>query len=172
MPTNLQPVVGENATTVWLFGKEYQKKIEYSATKRVGVFIQGTSVLINSVEPLQWLNRATTTHQLRRFLAKTAQAYIVPRTAALARTMNTTYGRLSLKEQRSRWGSCSSLGNLNFNWRLVHFPPAIIDYVIIHELAHRTHLNHSAEFWQLVATHDPEYTKHRGWLKRRQLVVE
>lgn len=172
MTTPQQPVIGENEKVIWLFGKEYLKKIEYSTTQPIGIRVQGTTILINPIEPIHWLNRGVLKNQLRRFLAQTAQAYIVPRTAALAKTMNTSYGRLTLKEQRSRWGSCSSLGNLNFNWRLVHFPPAIIDYVIIHELAHRTHLNHSAAFWNLVARYDPEHTKHQGWLKRRQLVVE
>jgi len=83
--------------------------------------------------------------------------------------MNTTYQNVTLKEQKTRWGSCSSKGNLNFNWRLVHFEPPIIDYVIVHELAHRTHMNHSADFWSLVATFDPEYRIKKGWLKRNGL---
>jgi predicted metal-dependent hydrolase len=83
--------------------------------------------------------------------------------------MDISFGSISLREQKSRWGSCSSLGNLNFNWRLAHHPPAVIDYVIIHELAHRLHMDHSSAFWSVVKKYDPEHLKHQGWLKRRGL---
>ena len=85
--------------------------------------------------------------------------------------MDINFNSITLREQKTRWGSCSSKGNLNFNWRLVHYRPEIIDYVIIHELAHRTHMNHSAKFWQLVEKYDPEYRKHRGFLKRHGMAV-
>ena len=83
--------------------------------------------------------------------------------------MQTSYNKITLRRQKTRWGSCSSKKNLNFNWQLVYFEPKIIDYVIIHELAHLTHMNHSKNFWQLVEKYDPEYKKHVGWLKRNGL---
>jgi predicted metal-dependent hydrolase len=104
---------------------------------------------------------------LNRFLKSTASHYIIPRTHQLAEKVGVSIGLISLKQQKTRWGSCSSRGNLNFNWRLVHYQPAIIDYVIVHELAHRLEMNHSAAFWKIVAKYDPEYAKHRGWLKRQ-----
>lgn len=104
---------------------------------------------------------------LERFLKSTAQVYVIKRTEQLAEKMNVTFKNITLREQSSRWGSCSSAGNLNFNWRLVHAEPNIIDYVIVHELAHRVHMDHSRSFWALVAKFDPEYQIHRGWLKRQ-----
>jgi predicted metal-dependent hydrolase len=76
-----------------------------------------------------------------------------------------TYGRVSIKEQKSRWGSCSRKGNLNFNWRLLLAPLPVLDYVVTHELAHLKELNHSDRFWRLVARGSPDYLAHRRWLR-------
>lgn len=158
---------------VTIFGKNYLKKVEYSTQKPVGIRITQHNLIYNPINPLASQAKLTTefAKALNTFLKKTAEKYLRPRTKQIATTMDQTYGTLTLREQKTRWGSCSSDGNLNFNWRLVHYEPAIIDYVIIHELAHRTHMNHSTAFWNLVKTYDPEYLKHRGWLKRHGLAV-
>ncbi|WIG60289.1 MAG: putative metal-dependent hydrolase [Ktedonobacterales bacterium] len=77
-----------------------------------------------------------------------------------------TYGRVTIKEQKSRWGSCSRLGNLNFNWRLLLAPLPVLDYVVTHELCHLKELNHSPSFWRLVAHACPDYATHRRWLRQ------
>ena len=76
------------------------------------------------------------------------------------------YGRVTVRHQKTRWGSCSSKGNLNFNCLLVLAPSQVQDYVIVHELCHRKHLNHSAQFWSLVETILPDYADSRKWLKK------
>lgn len=76
------------------------------------------------------------------------------------------YGRVSIKSQKSRWGSCSKLGNLNFNWRLLLAPLAVLDYVVVHELCHLKELNHSPRFWKLVAVGCPEHALQRRWLRQ------
>lgn len=76
------------------------------------------------------------------------------------------YGRVSIKDQKSRWGSCSTKGNLNFNWRLLLAPSDVLDYVVVHELAHLKIQNHSPQFWALVATACPEFRVHRRWLRQ------
>lgn len=76
-----------------------------------------------------------------------------------------TYGRVSIKEQKSRWGSCSRKGNLNFNWRLLLAPLPVLDYVVIHELAHLQEPNHGPRFWALVASACQSHREHRRWLK-------
>ncbi len=73
--------------------------------------------------------------------------------------------KITLRDQRTRWGSCSHRGTLSFNWRLVMAPPEILNYVVIHELAHLRHHNHSAAFWAFVAQYDPNVKKYRAWLK-------
>jgi predicted metal-dependent hydrolase len=76
------------------------------------------------------------------------------------------YGRVSIKDQKSRWGSCSRKGNLNFNWRLLLAPLPVLDYVVYHELAHLKEPNHSPRFWAVVAGPCPEYRERRRWLKQ------
>jgi predicted metal-dependent hydrolase len=75
------------------------------------------------------------------------------------------YKAVALKDTRSRWGSCTAKGNLNFNWRLVMAPGEILSYVVAHETAHLTHLNHSSDFWNLVKERFPEYLKAKNWLR-------
>jgi predicted metal-dependent hydrolase len=85
-----------------------------------------------------------------------------------AARLGVTYNRITLRAQKTRWGSCSKLGNLNFNWRLLMAPEAVIDYVVIHELAHLKEMNHSKRFWGVVAEHCPRWREHRKWLKDHQ----
>ena len=72
---------------------------------------------------------------------------------------------ITIKEQKKRWGSCSSKGNLNFNWRLSMAPKAVCEYVVIHEMCHLVHMDHSKAYWKVVEQLDPNYKKHRKWLK-------
>jgi len=83
----------------------------------------------------------------------------------LSARLGVTYGRITIRGQKTRWGSCSQKGNLNFNWKLIMSPEPVVDYVIIHELAHLKELNHTKRFWQLVAQHCPGWREHRKWLK-------
>lgn len=77
-----------------------------------------------------------------------------------------SHGRIAIRDQKSRWGSCSRQGNLNFNWRLLLAPLAVLDYIVIHELAHLKEGNHSPRFWALVAEKCPDYRSHRTWLRQ------
>jgi predicted metal-dependent hydrolase len=75
------------------------------------------------------------------------------------------YNRIAIRNQRTRLGSCSSMLNLNFNWQITKFPENIMDYIILHELAHLKHQNHSKEFWKEVSLMDPDYKIHNKWVK-------
>lgn len=85
--------------------------------------------------------------------------------ANYAEQLQVTYHTLRIKEQKTKWGSCSHRANINLNWKLIMAPEAVIDYVLIHELAHLRHMNHSPEFWQVVANCQPAYFANRKWLK-------
>jgi predicted metal-dependent hydrolase len=94
-----------------------------------------------------------------------ARAVLHQRASHWSARLGLAFGRLSIRDQRTRWGSCSSEGNLNFSWRLVMAPMDVLDYVVIHELTHLRIPNHSPRFWQEVARHCPAYREHIGWLK-------
>jgi predicted metal-dependent hydrolase len=83
-----------------------------------------------------------------------------------AAALGVTVGRVTIKDTRSRWGSCSSKGNLNFSWRLLLAPWAVMDYVAAHEVAHLLELNHSPRFWSLVESRCPGYREQRAWLRQ------
>ena len=102
---------------------------------------------------------------VKKYYRNLAREVLGAWTGYYARNMGVTYGRISIREQKTRWGSCSSVGNLNYNWKLVLMPPGVLDYVVVHELAHRREMNHSAAFWKVVATWMPDYKKYRKWLR-------
>lgn len=96
---------------------------------------------------------------------KIARDIFTQKTAYYANIMHVSYGRIAIREQKTRWGSCSAKGNLNFNWRLIFAPEEILNYVIVHELAHRREMNHSTAFYAVVESVLPDYKKCRKWLK-------
>ena len=101
----------------------------------------------------------------RREGIERAKRIFTARTAYFALRMDAAYGRITIREQKTRWGSCSSKGNLNFNWKLVLLAPELLDYVVVHELAHRREMNHSKNFWKIVEAELPDYRERRRRLK-------
>ena len=100
-----------------------------------------------------------------RTLARQAMDVIPERVARYASVLGVTYGRITIRNQRTRWGSCSATGNLNFNCLLMLLPADVVDYVVVHELCHRKEMNHSDAFWAEVEKFCPDYRVHRKWLK-------
>ena len=98
-------------------------------------------------------------------LAERAAKEIPPRVAHFAPLIGVTYGRITIRNQKSRWGSCSSKGNLNFNCLLMLTPRDIVDYVVVHELCHLKEMNHSKQFWAEVERILPDYRQREKWLK-------
>ena len=101
----------------------------------------------------------------RREGIERAKRIFPERTAYFALRMGVYFGRITIREQKTRWGSCSSKGNLNFNWKLVLLAPELLDYVVVHELAHRREMNHSKDFWKIVEAELPDYRERRRRLK-------
>jgi predicted metal-dependent hydrolase len=101
-------------------------------------------------------------HWFRRKAARELPARLL----GLARTHDILVTRVSVRDQRSRWGACSSRGTITLNWRLIQVPDFVRDYVLLHELMHRRELNHSRRFWRLVAACCPRHLEARRWLKR------
>ena len=105
------------------------------------------------------------TQQELKALAKQAAKDLPERAARFAPLVGASYGRITIRAQRTRWGSCSGKGNLNFNCLLMLAPEAVRDYVVVHELCHRKEMNHSARFWQQVEWILPEHRDSKKWLK-------
>ena len=99
-----------------------------------------------------------------RLLAEKAAEIIPGKVAFYAKKIGVTYGRITIRCQRTRWGSCSEKGNLNFNCLLMKVPEDVLDYVVVHELCHRLEMNHSPAFWKLVEGIFPDYKACRRWL--------
>ncbi len=147
-------------TSVFVFGKEYEIKVgdSFDGTVKLGT----ANITLNPVSP----GSAHARLLLEKWLITQAREYVLTRVGVLAKKMGVTFADVRFKQQKTRWGSCSSDKNLNFNWKLIHAPKEVIDYVIIHELAHTEHMNHGTRFWEFVAKFDPDHPLHRGWLKR------
>lgn len=94
-----------------------------------------------------------------------AKEYIPKRVEYYNEFTGGTYHKITIRDQKTRWGSCSSNGTLSFNYRLMLAPPRVLDYVVVHELCHLTHMNHSTDFWNMVASILPDYKEYRKWLK-------
>ena len=100
-----------------------------------------------------------------KILADRALEIIPARVEYFARIIGVTYGNITIRNQKTRWGSCSSKGNLNFNCLLMLAPPEVLDYVVVHELCHRKQMNHSKAFWTEVEKVFPDYKESINWLK-------
>lgn len=106
-----------------------------------------------------------------KILSQRAHQYIPQRVALFAKIIDVTYGTITIRCQRTKWGSCSSKGNLNFNCLLMLAPPEVIDCVVVHELCHRKEMNHSVRFYREVYKAYPEYDKWNRWLKENGGII-
>lgn len=133
------------------FLKEKAQWIETHRAKVLAEYAQGQEAPLGEEEIL------TLAEQMRRCLPEKLNRH--------GASMGVTFGRITIRCQQTRWGSCSSRGNLNFNCLLMLAPEEVLDYVVVHELAHRKQMNHSALFWQEVERECPDYKKSLRWLK-------
>ena len=149
-------IAGQETFTMKM-AKEPEKEAKTTAKKKVK---KTAGLVLNKEQEKREMPEAE-----KKYYRNLAREVLGARTGYYARKMGVTYGRISIREQKTRWGSCSSVGNLNYNWKLVLMPPGVLDYVVVHELAHRREMNHSAAFWKVVATWMPDYKKYRKWLR-------
>ena len=117
--------------------------------------------LAKVIEPRLGLDRLRLTEEQGRIEAR-ARITLLAQSEAAA--LGVAYSRITMRNQRSRWGSCSSSGALSFNWRLVLAPHDVLDYVVVHEVCHLVELNHGPAFWRLVEKRRPSYAESKQWL--------
>lgn len=149
------------------------------------ILLRGKPVRIEVVEEPNRISRMHITEQREKLVAripagsgKNPRSLVEPWMRQQARSeieeivrqqaarMNLKYKSVSIRDQRTRWGSCSSKGTLSFNWRLIMAPREVLEYVVIHELAHIRQPNHSSAFWHVVETYAPNYKLLRQWLRK------
>jgi hypothetical protein len=141
-----------------LRGEEHE--IRHIPSRRGTVTIDPISKLIHVPGELPHVPR-----RLLDWLKATARAELTAVSRKHAGAMGVAFRRIAIRDQRSRWGSCSAAGDLSYSWRLILTPTYVLDYVAAHEVAHLKHMDHGAGFWRLVLTHCPEASRAKKWLK-------
>ena len=109
---------------------------------------------------------------LQRWFLNEATTYLTQRTAYFAEALLLNPTRVQLKTYRSMWGRCNSRGEIAYDWRVIQAPDSVIDYLVIHELSHLRHFNHSRDFWSLVASQAPNYRESKQWLRDHASVIK
>lgn len=158
-------------------GRDLSLKMAITVLKKPFVAIQQEELRLH-IPRNEWSAEVLTDEQpellaaIREFYKREGVKTITERTQYWSNQMKLFPKSLKFREQKTRWGSCSSRGHINFNWRLVVFKPEIVDYVIIHELAHLKHMNHSQNFWDLVEEHCRDYKLIMNDLRESQPLCE
>ncbi|MCL6525220.1 MAG: M48 family metallopeptidase [Thermoflavifilum sp.] len=142
-------------------GKEYTIESIHRPGETPEVLPDGEKLVIR----LPAAGRGAERTLLERWYRLKAREIITGRVRVISEELNLSYNRIFIKNQKTRWGSCSGLKNLNFNWRLVMAPLPVIDYIVLHELLHLKEPNHSTRFWSLVEKYCPEYRNFKKWLR-------
>jgi hypothetical protein len=143
-------------------GHEYQVEVQAKKTAACAVEIEDGKMVVVLDEG----SGKDSAVVLERWLKSMARLLINQRIRVVNNILNLHFNRVAIRGQKTRWGSCSRLGNLNFNWRLVMAPLSVMDYVVAHELLHLVEPNHSKKFWALVENVCPDYKDSRDWLKK------
>jgi len=143
-------------------GREYE--VEIVVTKRAAGTVQVEEGKLLVLVPAEAENNCAAV--LEGWYKTMARMLINQRIRVVNQVLNLEFNRVAIRGQKTRWGSCSHLGNLNFNWRLVMAPLPVMDYIVAHELLHLVEANHSKKFWSLVENICPDYRDCREWLKK------
>ena len=146
-----------SGSTVLYLGKNY--RLEVIAEDFSGILFDNKFLISRSSVSEAQLH-------LRAWYIDRAEEKIVPQVQFYARHLGVSYKNILISDLKYRWGSCTPKNTLNFNWRLIKAPMRVIEYVIVHELAHLLEPNHTGDFWAIVKTQLPDYLKAKEWLKR------
>lgn len=158
--------------TFYYFGEPVVLMVKPSVRKRPSINIRGYQMIITLHREVGRADGvAAIKKAIENFYKKKAEEVIHDRLQHFNEFYGYKYNRVTLRNQKSRWGSCSARGNLNFNWRLIMAPIEVIDYVVVHELCHLKEMNHSARFWKLVEKAIPKYKEVRRWLRENHFLL-
>ena len=156
-----QPVLPEQIS-FQAIGEVWQ--VEYQATSATRITVTEKSdrrlVVSGNIHDMEWCKTA-----LRRWLAHKAKEYLAPWLRKIGQAERLSFKKVIIRGQKTRWGSCSATGTISLNYKLLFLPPALVRYVLIHELCHTKHLNHSKKFWALVNKKEPGYKEAQAELR-------
>lgn len=148
-------------------GRHYKLSIKPTAARSIKIVLQPEVLWIYLPVTLGAADSSEAIrHALQCWMKQQARQQAIQLIDKHARRFALTPRSLRIKTQKSRWGSCGPQNDINLNWLLMLAPPVVMEYVVIHELCHIRHKNHSKAFWSLVAEHMPDYLLHRRWLKQ------
>lgn len=145
-------------------GRAYRVRVDGTAEEYV---ITDKEIIL----PAERVARSSLKKELQKFYRKEAEKIIGALLASYTEKLGLRYNTVRFKNQKTRWGSCSRAGNLNFNWRLAMAPWEIIEYIVVHELIHLEERNHSKKFWLKLSRVLPDYKKRATWLKEHALTL-
>lgn len=163
-PTNKS--ITHGAAVLYL-GQTYTLHFTEASNHSNSIQLHDQKIFINFLSK----NTASAEPMLKQWYIDQARALLITKTALWANVINVHPQRITIKEQKTRWGSCSSKCNINYNWRIIMAPPEVIDYLVIHELCHLRVPNHSSLFWQEVGKFSPNCKEHRKWLKNNGVML-
>ena len=150
--------VASNHNKLLYLGNLFPINVEQNASKEL--FFTGEEFIANSIEP------DSLSLSIKKWYKNKFKEIALPRVAYFANKHNLMVNQVRIKNQKTMWGSCSSKNNINLNYLLLMAPMGVIDYVIVHELVHTIHRNHSTDFWDSVESIMPEFQEHKRWLKK------
>lgn len=152
-----KPVLFDHGVVFPILGEEHQ--IIHAPNSRGFVWAEDGKLFVTG-------HREHIPRRVKDWAAKEIKSILITKSDKYAAKIGVRVRKITVRDQRSRWGSCSSSGNLNFSWRLILMPEHVIDYIVAHEVAHLRHMNHSSDFWGLVADICPSMQQSRQWLKK------
>lgn len=163
-----RPAELTSGSRVSIYGREYTVSILNCSVRRPEIELAGSELRV--ALPMDYSGEVK--DAVKEWIRRQAAPVIQREAEELAEEIGVKYRRLTIRDQRTKWGSCSRTGNLSFNWRLILFPPDVLRYVVIHELCHLRQFNHSPRFWQLVERFDPDFRSSIEWLKTHGVQIE
>jgi predicted metal-dependent hydrolase len=160
----LQFVDGEQ---LWLLGEPRTLRFEYRSQLGISIELKEPNLVVGV--PMIFQGASYLSQRVRKavtkFYKENGSRLLHQRHDAISRRTGLRGQRVTIRGQKTRWGSCSRSGTISLNWKLLFAPTDVVDYVVIHELAHLTHFNHGPKFWDLVRSHCPDYRRLRAWLR-------
>jgi len=156
-PDNPQGSEFVSGESIMYLGRNYKFQI-------TGKQIEG--VIFDNAFYISQSDKAIAQKLIKAWFVNRAKELILPKAQYYAKRIGVNYNEAKISEMKYRWGSCTTKNNINFNWRILKAPMQVVDYIIVHELAHFRESNHTSEFWNIVAVQLPEYEKAKQWLKK------